>query len=117
MKPGCTIIGNIYGRPEKREALLALLQTFIVPTRQEPGCIEYQFHVSAEDPNHFMFYENWDSREVLAQHIAMPYIQPIIEREHELLARPVHIVHYEMLAPLQAVHPIDAPDGTKRAGR
>ena len=64
-----------------------------------------------------MFYENWDSREVLAQHIAMPYIQPITEREHELLARPVHIVHYEMLAPLQAVHPTDVPGGTNRAGR
>ncbi|GAC1355825.1 MAG: putative quinol monooxygenase [Variovorax sp.] len=115
MKPGCTIIGNIHGRPEKREALLALLQTFIVPTRQEPGCIEYQFHVSAEDPNHFMFYENWVSREVLAEHIAMPYIQPIVDREDELLARPVHIVHYEMLAPLQAVNATEGERGTVRA--
>jgi quinol monooxygenase YgiN len=103
MKPGCTIIGNVHARPEKRAELLELLRTFIAPTRQEAGCIEYQFHVSAEDPNAFMFYENWTSREALAQHLEMPYLQPLAERQHELLARPVEIVHYEMLAPLQAV--------------
>jgi quinol monooxygenase YgiN len=102
MKPGCTIIGNVHGRPEKRDELLALLQSFIGPTRAEDGCIEYQLHVNAEDPNAFMFYENWASRAVLEQHIAMPYIQPLIERQHELLSRPVEIVHYEMLAPLQS---------------
>lgn len=103
MKPGCTIIGNVHGRPEKRAELLALLLSFIAPTRAEPGCIEYQLQVSATDPDAFMFYENWVSREALEQHIAMPYIQPLIERQHELLSRPVEIVHFEMLAPLQAV--------------
>ena len=117
MKPGCTIIGNIHGRPEKRAELLALIQTFIEPTRREPGCIEYQFHVSTEDPDHFMFYENWASHEALAEHLKMPYIQPIIEREQELLARPVNIVNFEMLAPLHAVHRAGEPDGTAHAGR
>lgn len=99
--PGCTIIGMVYGRPDKRDELLALLRSFVAPTRAEAGCIEYQFHVSQDDPNAFMFYENWTSREALAEHLDTPHIAPMLARKAELLAREIEIHHFIMLAPLQ----------------
>ena len=99
--PGCTIIGMVHGRPEKRDELLALLRSFVAPTRAESGCIEYQFHVSEDDPNAFMFYENWTSRQALAEHLDTPHIAPMLARKAELLAREIEIRHYTMLAPLQ----------------
>lgn len=99
--PGCTIIGMVYGRPDRREELLALLHSFVTPTRSEAGCIEYQFHVSQDDPNAFMFYENWTSREALAEHLDTAHIAPMLARKAELLAREIEIHHFSMLAPLQ----------------
>ena len=103
IKPGCTITGTIFGRPEKREELIALMRSFVAPTRSEAGCVEYHFHESHDEPNTFMFYENWVSQEALDLHLGMPYIRPIFERHDELLAAPPVLRHYTHLAPYQAV--------------
>lgn len=62
MKPGCTLIAYLHAKPEKREELLKILQSFVRPSRAEPACIDYHLHVSDDDPNLFIFYENWRSR-------------------------------------------------------
>ena len=40
----CTIIGMVVAKPEKREELHKILAAQVVPTRAEPGCINYDFH-------------------------------------------------------------------------
>ena len=39
MKPGCTLIAYLHAKPEKREELLKLLQSFVEPSRLEPACV------------------------------------------------------------------------------
>ncbi len=102
LHPGCTITGTIYGLPEKREELISLMRSFVAPTRAEIGCVEYQFHECADEPNTFMFYENWISQEALDLHLGMPYIRPMFERHAELLAAPPVLKRYTHLAPYQA---------------
>ena len=97
-KPGCTIIGTVVAKPEKREELLKLLSSFVAPTRSETGCINYDFHCDAEDPNTFVFYENFVSKQALDSHLNMPYLRPLIDRTDELLAKPVDIRHLKMLS-------------------
>jgi quinol monooxygenase YgiN len=58
MKPRCTLTATLNARPEKRAELVKLLESFVGPSRSEPGCIDYHFHVSSGDPNVFYFYEN-----------------------------------------------------------
>jgi quinol monooxygenase YgiN len=65
MKPGCTLIAHLHAKPEKRDELLKLLQSFVKPSRAESACVEYHLHVSNDDPNLFVFYENWRTREGL----------------------------------------------------
>ena len=101
MNPGCTIIGIVYAKPGKRDELLAILKGFVQPTRQEAGCIEYHLHQEKEDPDLFMFYENWRSRADLEAHLKMPYLAVLGERAAELLGRPVEIRHYTMHSPYQ----------------
>jgi quinol monooxygenase YgiN len=96
--PGCTIIGTVVARPETREKLLKILSSFVAPTRSEPGCINYDFHCDAEDPNTFVFYENFTSQAALDAHLAMPYLKPLIDHIDELLAKPVEIRHLTMLS-------------------
>lgn len=97
-KPGCTIIGTVVARPEKRAELLDILSSFVAPTRTEPGCINYDFHHDAEDPNTFVFYENFADEGALKSHLGMPYLRPLIDRADELLAEPVQIRHLVMLS-------------------
>ena len=61
MKPGCTLIACLHAKPEKREELLKILHSLVKPSRAEPACVDYHLHVSNDDPNLFVFYENWRS--------------------------------------------------------
>jgi quinol monooxygenase YgiN len=97
MKP-CTIIGMVVAKDETRDELRAILQEQVAPTRAEPGCISYDFHVDAEDPNRFMFYENWRSKADLDAHLHAPHLTPLFGRVDELLAEPVRIRFYEILS-------------------
>ena len=96
---GCTVLGVLRAKPERREELLEILRAMVAPTRREEGCVEYHLHVSDADPNLFMFYENWRSREDLDQHLSMPHLAPIKRRGHELLAAEIEIHPYTMLSP------------------
>lgn len=97
-KSGCTIIGTVVAKPEKRAELLTILSSFVAPTRTEAGCINYDFHHDAEDLNMFVFYENFVDEAALQRHLGMPYLKPLFERIDELLAKPVHIRHLIMLS-------------------
>jgi quinol monooxygenase YgiN len=57
-----TFIGTVVAKPETRNELENLLAQQVDPTRAEPGCINYDFHVDTADACVFVFYENWVSQ-------------------------------------------------------
>jgi len=93
-----TIIGTVMAKPETREELAGLLASQVTPTRAEPGCMNYDFHVDAADPCCFVFYENWRSQADLDAHLKMPHLVPLFSQLDRLLARPVEIRHLTMLS-------------------
>jgi quinol monooxygenase YgiN len=97
-KPGCTIIGTVVAKPEKRDELVRILAAQVAPTRAESGCINYDFHCDKSDPNIFVFYENFVSKEALEDHLKKAHLKPLMDRLDELLAKPVDIRHLEMLS-------------------
>lgn len=94
----CTLIGEVVAKDETREELRKILADQVAPTRNEAGCVNYDFHVDAEDPNVFVFYENWRSRADLDAHLKTPHLQPLFSRLQELLARPVEMRFLTMLS-------------------
>lgn len=48
-----------------KEELLKLIDI----TRTEEGCINYDLHQDNEDPNLFLFYENWSNRQLWQKHM------------------------------------------------
>ncbi|MDC7996537.1 putative quinol monooxygenase [Gilvibacter sediminis] len=64
-----TIVAQIIAKPEKRELVKSELQKLIPITRKEQGCINYDLHQDLGDPNMFLFYENWESRELWQNHM------------------------------------------------
>ena len=97
-----TIIGTVTAKPEKRDELYGLLAAQVAPTRAEPGCINYDFHIDASDPYCFVFYENWQSLNDLDAHLAMPHLAPLFSQLGRLLAKPVDIRHLTMLSDMAA---------------
>ncbi len=59
-----TIVANIKANPDKVNLVKAELIKLIDITRAEEGCINYDLHQDNDIPAHFVFYENWESREL-----------------------------------------------------
>ena len=93
-----TIIGTVTAKPETRAELFDLLTRQVAPTRQEKGCINYDFHVDASDPCCFVFYENWRTQADLDAHLEMPHLKPLFLELDRLLACTVDIRHLTMLS-------------------
>ncbi|WP_281558209.1 putative quinol monooxygenase [Thalassomonas sp. RHCl1] len=64
-----TIVANIIAKADKIELVKTELLKLIDITRTEAGCINYDLHQDNENPAHFMFYENWQTRELWQQHM------------------------------------------------
>lgn len=69
-----TIIANIKANPDKVELVQAELKKLIPVTRAEQGCLQYDLHQDNENPEHFLFYENWESRELWQTHMNAPHL-------------------------------------------
>ncbi|WP_117235543.1 putative quinol monooxygenase [Vibrio maerlii] len=69
-----TIVANIKANEDKIELVKAELLKLIDITRAEEGCINYDLHQDNENPAHFMFYENWTSRELWQKHMGNTHL-------------------------------------------
>ncbi|MEO0018783.1 MAG: hypothetical protein RLZZ522_2066 [Verrucomicrobiota bacterium] len=72
--PKLTIVANIIAKSDQIERVKAELLKLIAVTRTEAGCITYNLHQDHENPAHFLFFENWESRELWQTHIGAPHI-------------------------------------------
>ncbi len=70
-----TVIANIKAVPEHAELVHAELKKLIPITRAEAGCIQYDLHQDNENPAHFLFYENWESRELWQAHMGNQHLK------------------------------------------
>lgn len=65
-----TIVANIIAKAEKIDLVKAELLKLINITREEEGCINYDLHQDNDNKTHFLFYENWESRELWQRHVS-----------------------------------------------
>lgn len=55
------------------------------------GCLNYDLHVSPDDPGLLVFHENWESKEDLDAHLASAHIDAFRAVAPDLLAEPPDI--------------------------
>jgi quinol monooxygenase YgiN len=91
MKGKVTVIAYHRAKPGKERALRAALLAVCAPTRGERGCLNYDLHVSSNDPGLLVFHENWASQADLDAHLASPHIAAFRAIAPELLAEPANI--------------------------
>ncbi|OAN11119.1 antibiotic biosynthesis monooxygenase [Photobacterium jeanii] len=69
-----TIVASIVAKEDKLELVKAELLKMIDITRAEEGCIDFNLHQDNENPAHFLFYENWTSRELWQTHMGSAHL-------------------------------------------
>ncbi len=70
-----TIVAHITAKADKIELVRAELEKLIDITRSEEGCLQYDLHRDNRNPAHFMFYENWESRESWQTHMSNQHLK------------------------------------------
>lgn len=93
-----TVVAEIIAKPGFEERLREELLRCIEPTRAEDGCLQYDLHVAADKPGHFLFYENWTSREALDRHMATPHLQRLMSLIPEIVEGQPRISMFERIA-------------------
>jgi quinol monooxygenase YgiN len=73
-----TIVANIKAKADNIDLVKVELEKLINITRAEEGCINYDLHQDNENPAHFLFYENWESRELWQKHMGSQHLQDYI---------------------------------------
>ena len=93
-----TVVATFQARPGKKTELKNALIGLVTPTRKEVGCLNYDLHVSPEDPAKFLFHENWTSKAHLDAHLQSPHIQVLLPRLNELAVGFPEIKIWEKIA-------------------
>jgi quinol monooxygenase YgiN len=55
--------------PARRDALMALLEALLEPTRVEPGCLDCRLYADKDDAAALTLVEEWSSQQALDRHL------------------------------------------------
>ncbi|QDV58970.1 putative quinol monooxygenase [Rosistilla oblonga] len=70
-----TIVAHIHAKADQIDFVKSELEKMVAPTRAEKGCVQYDLHQDHDHPTHFMFFENWESRELWQDHSNSQHVQ------------------------------------------
>ena len=88
-----TIVAHITATEEKIDFVKDELEKLVAPTLAEAGCIQYDLHQDNENPAHFMFYENWENRELWQDHMNSKHLKAFQDGTEGAVA---DVIIYEM---------------------
>jgi quinol monooxygenase YgiN len=90
------VAGKFQIKPEKRELFLEIATSILEPSRKESGVISYSFYEESTVPNSFIYFEEWQSREALSQHLKADYTQKLLTFFPEMIACEPDIKVYDI---------------------
>lgn len=93
-----TVVAELIAKPGREAEVKQELLAMVEATRLEEGCVQYDLHVTTDQPGSFVFYENWTSREALDRHNASPHLQAFGAKAADLLAQPPRVLTYTRIA-------------------
>lgn len=74
-----TIVANIKAKPDKVDLVKTELLKLITMTRNEQGCVNYDLHQDNDNPAQFIFYENWETRELWQAHMGNDHLKKYMQ--------------------------------------
>jgi len=84
-----TIVAVFRARAGREADLAEALGRLPGPTREEAGCLNYDFHDSPDEPGLFFFHETWESAKHHSVHLVSPHVRQLLAITPDLLAEPI----------------------------
>ncbi|MCX5375883.1 putative quinol monooxygenase [Streptomyces sp. NBC_00091] len=100
------LYGFLRPRPEHADEVRRILSSFVEPTRQEPGNLQYNLH--EHEDGRFFLYEVWRSQEDLDRHNATPPLRAFLENLSTFLEGAPEGYFDTMLSPYAEAEPVPA---------
>jgi len=89
------VTGLIEIAPESRDAAIGAAIRLAEATRKEAGCISYAFYADIENANRFRVYEEWQSKEALAEHFQQPHMAEFAKAMQGVTRLSQEVVEFE----------------------
>ena len=86
--------GSVLAREGSAAEVLELSQQHVLRSRKEPGCLAHAVHKDTENPNRFVFVEEWSSEEALWEHFKVPASRAFAKELAALAAEPPGLAIY-----------------------
>lgn len=96
-KDAVILTAIVKAKPDQVDAVKEALLSLVEPTRKEAGCLCYNLHQSKTDPTHFMFYEQWASKDALDAHGKSPHMKALGEKLKDKTDQGGSFMMYELL--------------------
>lgn len=73
---------------EAKSAALAIVE----PSRNEPGCLNYDVHQTIDDPTVFLWHETWENQQAIDEHFEMSYFKEFAATVEKITEAPPQII-------------------------
>ena len=82
------VVGRVQTDADKRDELIRVGRAVAAASRMEAGCVSYCLYESTENPNEFVFVEEWESQDALTRHFATAHIREFMQASRATLVAP-----------------------------
>jgi quinol monooxygenase YgiN len=72
-------------KPDCRTKVIELCTGMLEPSRNEPGCMSYNFFQDLTDENLFFFFEEWKDQEAIDSHNSSPHYRHFVAQFESLI--------------------------------
>jgi quinol monooxygenase YgiN len=90
------VVGRVRTTPEKAEDLIHIGQAVAEASRDEGGCLDYRFYADTEDPEAYLFVEEWESMEALQRHFTTPHVATMMQEIPDAIAGTPEVQFHEV---------------------
>lgn len=84
-----TIVCLIKAKETTKQQVKEELKNLAALSRKEKENINYDLHISKDDDQLFIIYENWKNQAALDNHMNQPYLKSFLAKTPELLECPI----------------------------
>jgi quinol monooxygenase YgiN len=90
------VVGRVQTDPEKRAQMLEVAHKVASASREEEGCVDYRVFEDTEQPNNFVFVEEWKDEDALQQHFGTGHIAEFMQAILGTIVAPPDVRFHEI---------------------
>ena len=76
--------GSIPIKSGQFDVALAMARDLVMATRDEAGCITYEFYRGLSDPDTLVIFQEWETKDALVNHLSTPHVEAFLRRLPEI---------------------------------